>query len=133
MLYSTAQQQRFDASLIHIINPPLDDITSACFFFHVLDQMHEVSDLLTHTQPHSHALKPKLSPESDEYVIEQLSSVEGKLVSLAEELSSRDLETIHKEMEDEEVCAIYSGKFLFSLRRAPKRKFNHENLVARLL
>lgn len=37
-------------------------------------------------------------------MIEQLSSVEGKLVSLAEELSSRDLETIHKEMEDEEVA-----------------------------
>ena len=36
-------------------------------------------------------------------MIEQLSSVEGKLVSLAEELSSRDLDTVHKEMEDEEV------------------------------
>ena len=48
-------------------------------------------------------LKPKLSPDSEEYVIEQLSQVEQKLVNLAEELSSRDLETIHKEMEDEEV------------------------------
>ena len=36
-------------------------------------------------------------------MLEQLSSSEQKLVSLAEELSSRDLETIHKEMADEEV------------------------------
>ncbi|XP_064395167.1 uncharacterized protein LOC135342370 [Halichondria panicea] len=59
--------------------------------------------------PHSHALKPKLSPGSEEYVIEQLSSVEGKLVSLAEELSSRDLDTVHKEMEDEEFRHVVEG------------------------
>ena len=55
------------------------------------------------SQAHSHVLKPKLDTDSEEYVIEQLSQVEQKLVNLAEELSSRDLETIHKEMEDEEV------------------------------
>ena len=49
-------------------------------------------------------LKPKVDPGSEEYVLEQLSLSEQKLVSLAEELSSRDLETIHKEMADEEVC-----------------------------
>ena len=54
-------------------------------------------------QPHTHVLKPKVDPGSEEYVLEQLSLVEQKLVSLAEELNSRDLETIHKEMADEEV------------------------------
>ncbi|MCG8625730.1 MAG: hypothetical protein MJE68_27495 [Proteobacteria bacterium] len=48
-------------------------------------------------------LKPKVDPGSEEYVLEQLSLTEQKLVSLAEELSSRDLDTIHKEMADEEV------------------------------
>ena len=57
-------------------------------------------------QPHTHVLKPKVDPGSEEYVLEQLSLAEQKLVSLAEELSSRDLETIHKEMADEEVKII---------------------------
>ena len=48
-------------------------------------------------------LKPKVDPGSEEYVLEQLSLAEQKLVSLAEELGSRDLDTIHKEMADEEV------------------------------
>jgi hypothetical protein len=48
-------------------------------------------------------LKPKVDPGSEEYVLEQLSLAEQKLVSLAEELSSRDLNTVHKEMADEEV------------------------------
>ena len=56
-------------------------------------------------QPHTHVLKPKVDPGSEEYVLE-LSLAEQKLVSLAEELSSRDLDTIHKEMADEEVCRI---------------------------
>ena len=55
------------------------------------------------SQPHTHMLRPKLSPDSEEYILEQLSSVEQKLVSVTEELASRDLDTIHKEMEDEEV------------------------------
>ena len=54
-------------------------------------------------------LKPKVDPGSEEYVLEQLSLVEQKLVSLTEELSSRDLETIHKEMADEEVCRTCSA------------------------
>ena len=64
------------------------------------------------SQPHSHVLKPKLDADSEEYVIEQLSQAEQKVVNLAEELSSRDLETIHKEMEDEEVCIIYTLYFV---------------------
>ena len=64
-------------------------------------------------------LKPKVDPGSEEYVLEQLSSSEQKLVSLAEELSSRDLDTIHKEMADEEVpykpnfCVITNDSFFF--------------------
>ncbi len=54
-------------------------------------------------QPHTHVLKPKVDPGSEEYVLEQLSLAEQKLVSLAEELSSRDLNTVNKEMADEEV------------------------------
>ena len=49
-------------------------------------------------------LKPKLDPSSDEFVLDQLSDCEQKLVGLVEELSSRELETIRKEMDDEEVC-----------------------------
>lgn len=48
-------------------------------------------------------LKPKLDPKSEEYVLDQLGDCEQKLMGLVEELSSRDLDTVHKEMEDEEV------------------------------
>ena len=58
---------------------------------------------LPHTQPQMHVLKPKLLPDSEEYVLEQLSVAEQKLVGVAEELASRDQDTIRKEMEDEEV------------------------------
>ena len=36
-------------------------------------------------------------------MLELLSTAEGKLVALAEELASRDLDTVRREMEDEEV------------------------------
>lgn len=66
-------------------------------------------------------LKPKVDPGSEEYVLEQLSLAEQKLVSLAEELSSRDLDTIHKEMADEEVyrqeiSPFSEIKYLYSCR-----------------
>lgn len=48
-------------------------------------------------------LKPRLEAGSEEASIEQLGECEQKLVSLVEELGSRDLDTIQKEMEDEEV------------------------------
>ena len=54
-------------------------------------------------QPHTHVLKPHLEPGSEEGIIEMLGECEQKLVSLVEELGSRDLDTIQKEMEDEEV------------------------------
>ena len=45
-----------------------------------------------------------MDPSSDEFILDQLSSCEQKLVMLVEELSSRDLDTIEKEMEDHEIC-----------------------------
>ena len=58
-----------------------------------------------HLQPHSHTLKPKMDVSSDEFILDHLSTCEQKLVMLVEELSSRDLETIQKEMEDHETCS----------------------------
>ena len=57
-----------------------------------------------------HVLKPKLLPDSEEYVLEQLSVAEQKLVGVAEELASRDQDTIRKEMEDEEVRREGEGR-----------------------
>lgn len=48
-------------------------------------------------------LKPKMELGSEEHILEQLSVTEQKLVNLAEELASRDMDTIQKEMEDKEV------------------------------
>ena len=59
-------------------------------------------------QPPTHVLKPQ-NVSSDEIVLEQLSTAEQKLVTLSEELASRDLDTIHKEMEDEEFRQIVEG------------------------
>ena len=44
-----------------------------------------------------------MEPGSEEAIIDLLSNCEQKLVSLVEELGSRDLDTIQREMEDEEV------------------------------
>ena len=59
--------------------------------------------ITAYLQPHTHVLRPRLDPSSEEYILEQLAECEQKLVALVEELSSRDLDTIQKEMEDEEV------------------------------
>ena len=61
-------------------------------------------------------LKPKLDPGSEEYVLDQLSVAEQKLVNLAEELTSRDLETIHKEMEDTEFRHTVEGGVAGNIR-----------------
>ena len=54
-------------------------------------------------KPHTHVLKPHMEPGSEEAILDLLSNCEQKLVSLVEELGSRDLDTIQREMEDEEV------------------------------
>ena len=61
-------------------------------------------------------LKPKLDQSSEEYVLEQLSVAEQKLVNLSEELASRDLDTIHKEMEDEEFRHTVEGGVAGNIR-----------------
>lgn len=61
-------------------------------------------------------LKPKLDPSSEEFVLEQLSTAEQKLVNLSEELASRDLDTIHKEMEDEEFRHTVEGGVVGNIR-----------------
>jgi hypothetical protein len=72
--------------------------------------INHLSEKLQHLKaPHTHILKPHLEQGSEEAVIEQLGDCELKLVSLVEELSSRDLDTIQKEMEDEEFRQSIEG------------------------
>lgn len=46
---------------------------------------------------------PQLPPDSDEHTLQLLSEAEQKLMLLKEELQGKDLTTILKEMEEEEV------------------------------
>ena len=59
--------------------------------------------------------KSKISPTSDEWVLDQLSVCEEKLLKVLEDLdqrSGKDLEVISKEMNEEEVCTCeYMYKF----------------------
>jgi hypothetical protein len=81
--------------------------------------INHLSEKLQHLKaPHTHILKPHLEQGSEEAVIEQLGDCELKLVSLVEELSSRDLDTIQKEMEDEEVITI--TPFSYDISRLSK-------------
>jgi len=54
--------------------------------------------------PSSQVQKAKISPSSDEYVLDQLSICEEKLLKLMEELDAtgKDVHDIQKQMEDEE-------------------------------
>lgn len=47
--------------------------------------------------------KAKISPSSDEYVLDQLSQCEEKLLKLLEELDGKDLDEMLTQMEEEEV------------------------------
>ena len=44
---------------------------------------------------------------SEEHTLQQLAVSEQRLVSLTEELASRDLDSLKREMEDEEVRAYH--------------------------
>ncbi|CAG5115219.1 unnamed protein product [Candidula unifasciata] len=57
-----------------------------------------------------HVLSPQISPSSDEYVLDQLSTVEEKLLKLLEELEGKNLPEILKQMEEEEFHASIEGK-----------------------
>lgn len=79
-----------------------------------------MTNLVAVLQPHTHVLRPRLEPSSEEFVLEQLGECEQKLVELVEELSSRDLDTILKEMEDQEVgTGTIDLRFKSSLRTVP--------------
>ena len=65
--------------------------------------IHLCSLLSTVLKPQTHVLKPQVDQDSEEYVLQLLAQSELKLVALAEELASRDLDSIHKSMEDDEV------------------------------
>lgn len=78
-------------------------------------------------------LKPKLDPTSEEYVLEQLSTAEQKLVNLAEELTSRDLDTIHKEMEDEEFRHTVEGGVAGNIRVELPKSGSKPNLYGKLV
>ena len=54
-------------------------------------------------QPSSQVQKAKISPTSDEYVLDQLSQCEEKLLKLLEELDGKDLDDLLNQMEEEEV------------------------------
>jgi len=55
--------------------------------------------------PSSQVQKAKISPSSDEYVLDQLSQCEEKLLKLLEELDGKELEEVSKQMEEEEFQA----------------------------
>jgi chromosome segregation ATPase len=50
----------------------------------------------------SHVLRPKVADGSEEQVLQQLADSEQRLVSLTEEMASRDLDSLRREMDDEE-------------------------------
>ena len=54
-------------------------------------------------QPSSQVQKAKISPTSDEHVLDQLSQCEVKLLKVLEELDGKELDDVVKEMEDEDV------------------------------
>ena len=51
----------------------------------------------------------QIAPTSDEYVLDQLSTCEEKLLKLLEELDGKDLQQVVKEMEEEEVLNYLSS------------------------
>lgn len=57
-----------------------------------------------------HVPQAQIAPSSDEYVLDQLSTCEEKLLKLLEELDGQDLNTVVKQMEDEEFHATHEGK-----------------------
>jgi len=54
-------------------------------------------------QTKGHVPTAKIPATSDEYVLDQLSTCEEKLLKLLEELDGKDLNEVFKQMEDEEV------------------------------
>lgn len=63
-------------------------------------------------QSKGHVPTAQIAPTSDEYVLDQLSTCEEKLLKLLEELDGKELQEIMKQMEEEEVGAIDWGQFI---------------------
>lgn len=59
-------------------------------------------------QTKGHMPTAQISPTSDEYVLDQLSTCEEKLLKLLEEMDGKDLSEVLKQMEDEEVSSYCS-------------------------
>lgn len=57
-----------------------------------------------------HVPQAQIAATSDEYVLDQLSTSEEKLLKLLEELDGKDLQQVVKEMEEEEFHASIEGK-----------------------
>lgn len=54
-------------------------------------------------QSKGHVPTAQIAPTSDEYVLDQLSTCEEKLLKLLEELDGKDLNEVIKQMEEEDV------------------------------
>lgn len=73
-------------------------------------------ECITVPQTRGHVLVPRIAPTSDEYVLDQLSTVEEKLLKLLEELDGKNLPEILKQMEEEEVSFFLIFFFSLSVR-----------------
>lgn len=70
-----------------------------------------LSDKLHHLKASKgHVPTAQIAPTSDEYVLDQLSTCEEKLLKLLEELDGKELQEIMKQMEEEEFHASIEGK-----------------------
>lgn len=76
------------------------------------------------SQSKGHVPTAQIAATSDEYVLDQLSTSEEKLLKLLEELDGKDLNELLKQMEEEEVirqslsithCIAYFKKNIFSV------------------
>ena len=62
-----------------------------------------IIEIFSFFQSKGHVPQAQIAPSSDEYVLDQLSTCEEKLLKLLEELDGKDLPQVVKEMEEEEV------------------------------
>ncbi|XP_022320197.1 outer dynein arm-docking complex subunit 3-like [Crassostrea virginica] len=71
---------------------------------HLADKLHHLK------ASKGHVPTAQIPPTSDEYVLDQLSTCEEKLLKLLEELDGKDLQEITKQMEEEEFHTSIEGK-----------------------
>jgi len=70
-----------------------------------------LADKLHHLKANKgHVPTAQIAPSSDEYVLDQLSTSEEKLLKLLEELDGQDLNETLRQMEEEEFHASIEGK-----------------------